>query len=56
MDQQLIQMLERISEQTGKSVEELIELAVSEFVHSYDVDFADAKRALSDQPDESESA
>ncbi len=56
MDQELVRLLEKISEQTGKSVEKLIELAVSEFVHSFDVDFAGANRVLSDQPDEDDNA
>ncbi len=56
MDQELVRLLEKISEQTGKSVEKLIELAVSEFVHSFDVDFAGANRVLRDQPDEDDNA
>ncbi len=56
MDNELTALLERISQQTGMQVEELIRLAVLEFVHSYDLDFEDAKQVLINQPDDGERA
>ncbi len=50
MDDELVQLLQRISQQTGLSVDELVKLAVLEFVQSFDLDFEGAGNALTYQP------
>ncbi len=49
MDDELTQALEKISRVTGMPVDELINLAVLEFVQSFDLDFAGARNAVLQQ-------
>ncbi len=42
MEDELIALLEKISQLTGTPTRELIRLAVLEFVHSFDLDFEGA--------------
>ncbi len=46
MDEDLAQLLEKISQQTGMPVHELIKLAVLEFVQSFDLDFDNRQNAV----------
>ncbi len=52
MDDELVQLLERISHQTGLSVDDLVKLAVLEFVQSFDLDFEGAGNALAYEPEQ----
>jgi hypothetical protein len=52
MDDDLAQLLDKISQQTGMSVNALIKLAVLEFVQSYDLDFDGTHNAVLHQIEE----
>lgn len=52
MDEDLAQLLEKISQQTGMPVSALIKLAVLEFVQSYDLDFDGTQNVVLHQIEE----
>ncbi len=49
MGDELIESLKKISQLTGVPISELIRLAVLEFVQSIDLDFLEAKNAVSEE-------